>query len=106
MSGIALLYTVFPDQESARTVARQCIHEGLAACGNMLPPCTSLYEWAGEINETAEIAVLFKTTAARVDALIERISIMHPYEVPAILSWPIVRAPHAFAKWVNDWTHR
>ena len=106
MSGIAIVYSVFPDRESADMVARQCIHDSLAACANILPSCTSIYEWEGEMTENDEIPVLLKTTAARVDELIERLSIMHPYEVPAILSWPIVRAPHAFAKWVNDWTHR
>lgn len=106
MSGIALVYSVFPDQESAETAARQCIHDGLAACSNILAPCTSIYEWEGEITGNAEIPVLFKTTAARVDDLIERLSTVHPYEVPAILSWPIVRAPHDFAKWVNDCVHR
>lgn len=106
MSGIALVYTLFPDRDSAGAAVRQCIHEGFAACANILAPCTSVYEWKGEIQENAEIPVLLKTTAARVDDLIERLSVLHPYEVPAILSWPVVRAHHDFAKWVNDWTHK
>ncbi len=106
MSGIALVYAVFPDQESAARVARNSVEDGLAACVNILAPCTSLYEWEGKLEEATEIPVILKTTAARVDALIERIEAMHPHENPAILSWPIVRAPHAFAKWVNDSTHR
>lgn len=104
MSAIALVYTVFPDEESARAAARAAIAERLAACANILAPCTSIYEWQGEVTENAEIPVILKTTAAQADALIERIAAMHPYEVPAILSWPIVRAPHAFAKWVNGQT--
>jgi len=106
MSGIALVYSVFPDRESATIAARQCIHDGLAACVNILAPCASIYEWEGEITESAEIPVLFKTTAARADELIERLAILHPYEVPAILSWPVVRAPHEFAKWVNEYVHK
>lgn len=106
MSGIDIVYAVFPDAESAARVARQCIHDGLAACVNILSPCTSIYEWEGEITENAEVPVVFKTTTARIDALMEQIKTMHPYEVPAILSWPIVRAPHDFAKWVNQIAHR
>jgi len=105
MSGLALVYTVFPDEPSAREAARSALQDELAACANILPGCTSLYEWEGELQEAAEIPLLLKTTAARADALIERIEAMHPYEVPAILSWPVVRAPHAFAKWVNERTH-
>lgn len=106
MSGLALVYSLFPNEESARAMARSVVTDGLAACVNLLPAGTSFYEWNGELTETAEIPVLLKTTAARVDALIERVGAMHPYETPAILSWPIVRAPHAFAHWVNEATHR
>jgi len=105
MSGIAIVYTVFPDADSAKAAARSALHDGLAACANILAPCTSLYEWEGEMQETTEVPMVLKTTAARADALIARLETMHPYEVPAILSWPIVRAPHPFAKWVNDQTH-
>ncbi len=105
MSGIALIYTLFPDEESARRMASSVIGDGLAACVNILAPCLSFYEWEGAVQENSEVPVILKSTAARADDLIERIESMHPYEVPAILSWPIVRAPHAFAKWVNDQTH-
>lgn len=104
MSGIALVYTVFPDEESARTAVKSALHDGFAACANILPPCTSLYEWEGELQEKTEIPVLIKTTSARADQLIERLQRMHPYDVPAITSWPVVRAPAAFARWVNEQT--
>jgi len=105
MSSIDIVYALFPDAESANRVVRQCVHDGLAACANLLAPCTSIYEWEGEITESAEHPVIFKTTSARVDALMEQIKIMHPYEVPAILSWPIVRTPHEYAKWIVSVTH-
>lgn len=106
MSGIALVYAVFPDRENAERIARHVIEQGLAACANVLAPCTSFYEWEGQLQETTEVPVILKTTAARVDDLIERVETMHPYEVPAILSWPAVRAAHPFAKWVNEQTYK
>lgn len=106
MSGLALVYAVFPDRENAERMAHSAIKDGLAACVNILSPCTSIYEWEGNVEESTEFPVIIKTTAARVDALIERIEAMHPYEVPAILSWPIVRAPQPFVKWVNEHAHK
>lgn len=106
MSGIAFVYTVFPERENAERVARHVVEQGLAACANVLAPCTSFYEWEGGMQEATEVPVILKTTAARVDELIERVETMHPYETPAILSWPTVRAAHPFAKWVNEQTHR
>ena len=105
MSSIDIVYALFPDAESATRVARQCVRDGLAACANLLSPCTSIYEWEGDITESAELPVIFKTSSARVDALMDQIETMHPYEVPAILSWPVVRAPHDFAKWIDSMTH-
>jgi periplasmic divalent cation tolerance protein len=104
MSGLALVYTVFPDEASARAAILSAVTDGLAACANLMPAATSFYEWDGALQENSEFPVVLKTTAARVDALIERISAMHPYEAPAILSWPIVRAPAPFVKWVNQAT--
>ncbi|MPT47348.1 MAG: divalent-cation tolerance protein CutA [Sphingobium sp.] len=104
MSGIALVYTVFPNEESAKAAVKSALHDGFAACANIMAPCTSYYEWQGELQETIEVPVLIKTTSARADKLIERIERMHPYEVPAIVSWPVVRAPAAFARWVNEQT--
>lgn len=106
MSGLALVYTLFPDEENARALIRSVLEDGLAACVNALPAATSFYQWEGETKESQEIPLILKTTAARVDALIERIEAMHPYAVPAILSWPAARAPRAFAQWVNETVHR
>lgn len=105
MSSIDIVYALFPDAESATRVAQQCVRDGLAACANLLSPCTSIYEWQGKITDSSELPVIFKTTSGRVEALMDQIKTMHPYEVPAILSWPVVRAPHDFAKWIDSMTH-
>lgn len=100
MSRIAIVYALFPDAESAQSVARLIISERLAACANVLAACTSIYEWDGAVQENAEIPVLFKTGEARAAALIARIAELHPYDVPAILTWP-AGATSAFAEWVD-----
>ena len=102
MSGVALVYTLFGSAEAADRVARQLITERLAACANMLGSATSLYEWNGVMESTAEVPVLFKTTPSRRDALMARIAQLHDYEVPAILALPVASDDFTYAKWVAE----
>lgn len=101
MTAFAMVYAVFGDVESARTVARRVVEERLAACANILSPTTSVYHWDGALRESAEIPVLFKTCAGDRYALIARIAALHSYEVPAILSWPIDVVHPPYAAWLN-----
>jgi periplasmic divalent cation tolerance protein len=100
-TGIVSVYAVFADDEEARRIGRTCIEERLAACVNILP-VASIYRWQGKVEEAAEAAALFKTTAEGAGALIGRIAELHSYEVPAAVVWPIADALPAYAAWVRD----
>jgi periplasmic divalent cation tolerance protein len=102
MSGVALVYTLFGSADAADRVARQLIEERLAACANMLGQATSIYQWNGVMETSAEVPVLFKTTPSRRDALMARIAELHDYDVPAILALPVEMADLSYAKWVAE----
>jgi len=104
MSDIAPVYATFPDEETTKRIAHIVVNEKLAACANILGVMTSIYEWEGKIEESGEIAALFKTSRAAMLPLISRLSDLHPYEVPALLGWPISEAPAPFAQWVQAQT--
>jgi periplasmic divalent cation tolerance protein len=69
----------------ALTLARTLVEERLAACVNVLPGASSVYEWEGEIRDDEEAVMLIKTTAARVGELCRRLEGLHSYEVPEII---------------------
>ena len=48
-----LVITNLPDQDSARRMAEMLVNGHLAACVNLLAPCTSVYRWQGKV-ETAD----------------------------------------------------
>lgn len=103
MGRIIFVYTLFESAEEARRISRQLVQERLAACANMLAPCTSIYEWEGRLSEEGEFPVLFKTALEKRDALVERIRTVHSYDVPAILSWE-AEANGAYADWIGGQT--
>jgi periplasmic divalent cation tolerance protein len=106
VTGIVTVYATFADAEEAARIARTLVEERLAACANILGPIRSIYRWEGRIEDAAEVAVLFKTSADTADALIGRLSGLHSYDVPAAMVWPISNALPRYAQWVASETQR
>ena len=101
MSDIVSVYAIFADAAEARRIVRQAIEERLAACANILAPCSSIYRWQGAIEEAQEVPAIFKARADKADALAARIAELHSYDVPAITVWPIDKALPAYADWIK-----
>src|SRR3546814_14376019 len=87
MSDLVLVYTLFADAGEARRLSRLLVGEGLAACANMLGPCTSIYEWQGDVREENEFPVLLKTVVEKSAALMARLGELPSYAVPAVFLW-------------------
>ena len=97
---IVTVYATFAGAEEAQRIARPIVEERLAACANILGACRSIYRWQGAIEESDEVAALFKTKAVLAERLIARIAELHCYEVPAAVVWPISDALPAYTEWV------
>jgi periplasmic divalent cation tolerance protein len=106
VTGIVTVYATFASDEEARRIARILVEERLAACANILGSCHSIYRWQGAIEESEEVAALFKTGADRAEALIARLAELHGYDVPAAVVWPIANALESYADWVESETCR
>lgn len=100
MSGAALVWCPFPDVESARAAADALLDDRLIACANILGNIESRFVWEGARSVGAEVAVLFKTTAERLEDVTERLGELHPYDTPAILSWHADAAHPATVAWL------
>ena len=99
--GLVTIYCVFADEEEAQRIGRAVVEESLAACVNILAPCRSFYRWNGAVEEGKEVPALIKTTDGVADRLIERLALLHSYDVPAITVWGIDRALADYAAWVG-----
>ncbi len=99
---LSLLYVTFPTEAEALAITRELLNKRLIACANVLGPITSLYKWNEEIEESQEVAVLFKTTSQKVQDLIQVLQSLHSYETPAIFEIPVGRSAAAFGAWVQQ----
>ena len=101
---VVSVYAIFADAEEAERIGRAIIEERLAACVNVLGPVRSIYRWQGAVESADEVAAIFKTSHAQVDALITRIAALHSYDVPCIVTWPVDKLLGAYADWVESST--
>jgi periplasmic divalent cation tolerance protein len=95
------VYAIFADRAEAERIGRSMVEQRLAACANILGEVHSIYRWKGEIEETNEVAAIFKTSEESADALITRITALHSYDVPCIATWPIDKILGSYADWVE-----
>jgi len=101
---ILLILTNFPDETSARKLAKILVEQRLAACVNILQGCTSIYRWQGQIETTGEIPVLIKTTREQYKAVEQIIKSQHPYELPEVIAVPLDNGLPAYLQWITNET--
>ncbi len=90
--------------ETAQALASGAVEARLAACAQITGPVTSVYRWKGKVETASEWQVLFKTAAARYDALEACLRAAHDYETPEIIATPLVRGDAAYLRWIEEET--
>ena len=95
-----LVLTNLPDADTAKRIARLLVEQRLAACVNILAPCTSIYRWQNQIESASETPMLIKTTLLRYPALQAALTEAHPYELPEIIAVPVTQGLPGYLDWV------
>ncbi len=98
---VLLVLTNLPDHATAAALGSALVEARLAACANILAPCTSVYRWQAAVETASEVPVLLKTTRARYAELEAAIRARHPYELPEIVAVPVEHGLDAYLAWVN-----
>lgn len=88
--------------EVAKKLAHGIISNKLAACVNIIPSVTSVYEWEGKIQEDNELLLMMKTQTGKVDDLSKFVRENHPYSVAEVISTPIENGNLPYLKWIHD----
>ena len=87
---VAVIYTTIDDIQNARRMAKTLVEEQLVACVNIIPKIESVYRWKGKIENAEEIVLICKTVDQNVKKTIQRIKMLHKYDVPDIIVLPII----------------
>lgn len=65
---------------AGKEIAHHIVKERLAACCNIIPGLTSIYEWEETVCEDPELLLMIKTTQQRVAELTLAVQQLHTYE--------------------------
>jgi periplasmic divalent cation tolerance protein len=95
-----LVYTTFPDEETALSVGRELVAGKLAACVNVLPGMKSVYAWKGEVERGDEVVAIVKTREALRGEVADALKARHPYETPIILFLAVSGGHSATLDWL------
>ncbi len=87
-------------QETAEEIAQALVNDRLAACVNLFP-VHSIYRWEGTVQQSPEWQLVVKTDLGLFDAIVDTTTMLHPYEVPEILAFPIDQGYAPYVSWLK-----
>ena len=73
MEEYVVVFVTTANREEAEKIAMQLIESGSAPCINIVYPCTSIYQWKGEVHRSEEALMIVKSAKSRFETLKELI---------------------------------
>lgn len=97
-----VVITNCPNNEVAQRIAKKLVTEKLAACVNIVPNITSVYEWQGELQQDNEVMLIIKTKFSLFTQVKDTIELLHPYDVAEIIALDIQQGNELYLNWISD----
>ncbi len=98
MFAVVLCTTPASDSEK---LARTLVEEKLVACINVAS-VKSFFRWEGKPEEEEEALLIMKTKADKVKEVIDRVKVLHSYDVPEVIALPIIDGNKDYMDWVRE----
>lgn len=99
---IIIVFCTISNESKAAELARNLVNSKLAPCANIIPAVRSIYTWKGEVCDESEALIVIKTRKRLFKKLKEKISALHPYEVPEIIAFNVTDAHEPYLKWLIE----
>ena len=97
-----IVFMTAPSPDKANEIAHALVNEKLAACATIIPRVQSLYWWEGKINRDEEVLIIAKSQHTLFPEIMQRVKSLHSYEVPEIISLPIIDGLPAYLDWLKN----
>ncbi|XP_052789562.1 protein CutA homolog [Mya arenaria] len=98
----SMAFVTVPDIAVGKKLAHGIVKGRLAACVNIIPSVTSVYEWEGKVEEDSELILMIKTTTERIPELSKFVRENHPYDCAEVISSKIDDGNEPYLKWIGE----
>src|SRR5512136_2813749 len=102
MTPFVVVFVTCGSEEEASKIAHALVGEGLAACANIVSPIRSIFRWEGKISDEREWLLVIKTQEARFQDLEKRVKSLHSYQIPEVISLPILAGSSSYLNWLEE----
>ena len=89
---------------NAMEIANYLVEAKLAACVNIVPHVSSVYEWEGNIVEGQEFLLIIKTKEKLFKTVEQAIKERHEYAMPEIVATKIEHGNKDYLQWLKTAT--
>lgn len=96
-----IIFTTTDNFEFSKLLAKEIIEKKLAACVNILPNITSVYNWENKVETTEEYLLLIKTNNININQLEEFLIQKHNYDTPELISFQMESANNKYINWMT-----
>ena len=97
----SICYVTTPSKVVAEKLAEHLVLGKMAACVNIIPQVTSVYEWEGKLQKDEEALMMIKTQTSLVESVVAAVKKEHPYDVPEVISVPMGEGNNTYLDWVK-----
>jgi periplasmic divalent cation tolerance protein len=99
---ICVIYSTVPPSRS-EDLSKRLLEKELVACVSILS-VRSLYRWNGEPCDEEEHLMIMKTRRSLANVVVQALKAMHPYDVPEIITLPVIAGHPPYLAWVEGET--
>ncbi|HUU45419.1 MAG TPA: divalent-cation tolerance protein CutA [Acidobacteriota bacterium] len=103
-SDYAVVLSTCGSKDEAETIAGRLVRDRAAACVNIVENVTSIYQWQGKIEKTAEVLLVIKTRTAQADRVATMIKELSSYDCPEVIVLPVTGGSAEYLQWVGGST--
>ncbi|MFC1555071.1 divalent-cation tolerance protein CutA [candidate division KSB1 bacterium] len=101
-SSKVLILVTAGSMEEASTIGKTLVEKRLAACCSIIQNLQSIYWWEGKIVEDAEVLLMIKTIKSVENDIFETVKSIHSYEIPEMISIPLVNGYEKYFSWIDE----
>lgn len=96
-----VIFITASHKKEAERIASSLVEKKLAACVNIIGGIKSVFRWQGRIDKTNEVLLIIKSKKSKFNAITRFVKSIHSYEVPEIISLPIITGNKDYLEWLD-----